>query len=165
MPVSPFRVILDTNIVVRGLLNPRSDSGRILLACEDRSIVAVLSRQLLAEYRYVLADPPLVRRYPELEPKKVRTAIERLAYLGDVLRTVRTRFEYPRDPGDEKLIELAIAGQATHLITTDRDLLDLPAGRGDASHRFRQRRRGLQVVGPEQFVARHGAGLKIERSE
>ena len=163
MPILPFRVILDTNIIVRGLINRRSDSGRILLACEDRRIVALLSRALLAEYRYVLADADLVARYPELEPKKVEIALERLAYVADVLKTVQARFHYPRDPGDEKLLGLAIAGGATHLITTDRDFLDLPAGRGDAARRFRQRLPQLAVLLPEDFIHRHGTELAIER--
>ena len=163
MAIGPFRVILDTNIVVRGLLNPQSDSGRILLACEDRRIIAILSGPLLVEYRYVLADAALVRRYPELEPNKVKTALERLAYVGEVLKPVRMRFHFPRDPGDEKLLVLAIAGRATHVITTDRDLLDLPTGRGEASRRFRQRLPGVVVVRPEQFVRDYGADLGIER--
>ena len=111
MPFLPQRIVLDTNILVRGLINGRCDSGRILWACEQRRVVAILSKPLISEYRFILNDADLMARYPELDAKKVKTAIERLMYVGDVLRTVRARFEYFRDRKDEKLIALAIAGQ------------------------------------------------------
>lgn len=163
MPLLPQRVVLDTNILVRGLINRRCDSGRILHACEKRRIVALLSKALLSEYRFILNDPDLVTRYPELEATKVKTAVERLMYVGEVLPIVRARFEYFRDQKDEKLIALAISGQATHLITTDRDLLDLPQGSDEATKRFRQRLPNIEVLSPDQFVGRYGQELGIER--
>jgi uncharacterized protein len=163
VPILAQRVVLDTNIVVRGLINPRCDSGRILHCCEQRRVVAVLSRALLSEYRAVLNDPALVARYPHLTPIKIRMAVERLTYVGEVLRTVSVRFDFPRDNKDEKLITLAIAGRATHLLTTDLDLLDLPEGHDDAAKRFRQRLAMIQVLAPDQFVQRYGRELGIGR--
>ncbi len=163
MPILPYRIVLDTNILVRGLLDRRCDSGRILHACEERRVVALLSRAVLSEYRFILNDPDLVARYPELEATKVKTAVERLMYVGEILRTVRARFEYFRDKKDEKLIALAIAGRATHLITTDHDLLDLPQGHDDAARRFRQRLANTAVLSSDQFVEEYGRDLGIER--
>jgi predicted nucleic acid-binding protein len=81
----------------------------------------------------------------------VETAIARLRFRGDYLRRVTERFHYPRDPLDAKFIELAIAGRATHLITHDADLLDLPHGRDDAAKRFRQRLPNLEVIDSMEF--------------
>lgn len=159
----PFRLVLDTNILVRGLINLHSDSGRILRACEERKAIPLLSKQVLSEYRVVLHDPAITSRYKELGAQKVRTAIERLTYLGDVVRTDRVRFEFPRDPKDEPLIRLAIAGQATHLISVDRDLLDLPQGKDRTPKRFRQRLPNLVVVRPDDFVRLYGSRFGIER--
>lgn len=147
-----LRVVLDTNIFVRGLVNIRSYSGRILTACEDRRIIPLLRKSVLTEYRTILSHTEIVSRYPELEPKKVRVAIERLCYVGDVFPIVTARFKFPRDPRDEKIIESAIAAEATHIISTDRDLLHLPHGRDDASKRFRQRMPKLEVLQPEEFL-------------
>jgi putative PIN family toxin of toxin-antitoxin system len=165
VPVLPQRVVLDTNILVRGLINRRCDSGRILRACEERKIIVLLSVALISEYRFILNESNLKARYPELETDKVKTAIERLMYVGEVLRTVRARFEFFRDRKDEKLITLAIAGQATHLITTDHDLLDLPSGVNDAAKRFRQRLPAIEVLMPDQFVRHYGRELGIERPD
>ena len=64
MPLTPYRVVLDTNVLLRGIINPRSTSGRILWACDQRRVVPVLSKPVLAEYRFILTDPKLVARYP-----------------------------------------------------------------------------------------------------
>jgi len=125
----------------------------------------VLSRSVLSEYRFILNDPELVARHPELEPIKAKTAIERLMYVGDLLRTVQARFEFVRDKKDEKLIALAIEGQADYFITTDNDLLDLPHGRDDAATRFRQRLPNIEALRPEEFVVRYGRKLGIERAD
>jgi len=165
VPLLPMRLVLDTNILVRALINRGCDSGRILSACEDRRVLVLLSKPLLSEYRFILTEVDLVARYPALEESKVKTAVERLAYVGEVLRVVRSHFEYFRDKKDEKLIELAISGQATHLITTDRDLLDLPHRTSEAARRFRQRLPRIEVLKPEAFVDQYGAHLRIERNK
>lgn len=165
LPLSSQRVVLDTNILVRGLLNPLSDSGRILRACEDRRVLVLVSRELLSEYRFVLHDPSLVDLYPALDPFRVKIVLDRLMYIGERVQTIRTRFNFSRDKKDEKLITLAIAGSASDLVTTDRDLLDLPHNGGITGRRFRQRLANIAVLKPDQFVARHGRLLGIERTK
>ncbi len=155
-----LRLVLDTNILLRGLLNERSASGRILAACENRAFIPLLSLPVLVEYRGILTDPELVERYPQLDEHRVRAVLERLAYVGDVVRRVRVRFRLARDPKDAKLVELAIAARATHVVTTDRDLLDLATGRDDAARRFRQRLPGVLVIQPVDFWERFGGELK-----
>jgi putative PIN family toxin of toxin-antitoxin system len=124
-----IRVVLDTNVVLRGLLNEKSASGRILAVGESRRIVPVLSRELMAEYRAILNDPEVVGRYARLEARRVKVALERLAYVADIGRQRGRRFVFDRDPKDSKLIDLAISGAATHRLSTDADLLDLGMGR------------------------------------
>jgi len=112
----------------------------------------VLSKPVQQEYRYILTDPNIVDRYPQLEARKVEVALARLSFVSDVIRPIKARFVYFRDPKDAKLIELAIGGDATHLLTYDSDLLDLPAGHDEASKRFRQRLPNIEVLKPEEFL-------------
>ncbi len=162
MPASSIRLILDTNIVLRGLLNIRSASGRIIEAVERRSVVLLLSRPVLAEYRAVLTAPAIVERFPELTAEKAEVALRRFRYLAEYARTVGARFSFPRDPRDEKLIELAISARATDIVSSDDDLLSLPAGHGEAAKRFRQRLPGVRVLNPAEFVRLHARQIGAE---
>jgi uncharacterized protein len=153
---APYRVVLDTNILLRGLLNIRSSAGRAVNACDRRAVVLLLSKPVLSEYRAVLTAPTIVERYPELTKEKVEVALRRLRYVGDAIRSVRVDFEYARDPKDEKFIELAVAGEATHIVTADKDLLSLISGYGEAAKRFRQRAPSVRVLDARVFVTMAG---------
>jgi predicted nucleic acid-binding protein len=58
------------------------------------------------------------------------------------------------------LIELAISGKATDIVSADNDLLSLPTGHGDASKRLRQRLPNLRIVSPSEFLGMHHAALE-----
>jgi len=121
-------VILDTNTLVRGLTSQTSAAARVLRTAEQRLILPLISKPLLDEYRGVLTDAALRIRFPQLTSELVAVALHRLRFVGDYVRKPDARFEYRRDPRDEKLIELAIELRASYIITADKDLLSLPAG-------------------------------------
>lgn len=146
------RVVLDTNILLRGLASERSDAAKILDAAETRGFTMLLSRPVVAEYRAVLLDPKIRARFPRLTPDHVELTLARLAYLGELVRDIRVRFSLPRDPRDERFLALAIAGAASHIITGDPDLLDLSTGHDDAAKRFRQRAPAVKILDPAAFV-------------
>jgi uncharacterized protein len=148
-----YRVVLDTNILLRGLINMRSSAGRVVDACDRRAVLLLLSRPVLSEYRAILTDPRICARYPELTTDKVNVALRRLRYVADTFRRVESRFAYARDPKDEPFIELAIAGKATHIVTADADLLSLKSGHGEAAKRFRQQGPAIEIVDADTFIA------------
>ena len=152
MPPSPYRLVLDTNTVVRAFVNIESFSGQILTDCQLRRMLPLLSSPVLDEYRSILRRRELVERFPELTRPEVFVSLERLRYVSDYYRRITTRFSLPRDPRDEPFIELAISGQATHLITTDRDLLSLMNRHDDASRRFRKQLPRTSVLTPQESV-------------
>lgn len=162
MPSTDFWLILDTNIVVRGFINLQSSSGQILRACQRRQVIPILSRAILSEYRAILRRPAILESYPELAQPGARDALERLLYVSEFHRRVGARFGFPRDPKDSPFLELAIAASATHLITTDKDMLSLVGGRDDASKRFRQRTR-TRVARPEDFISEHPEAVSVPR--
>jgi putative PIN family toxin of toxin-antitoxin system len=148
----PFRIVLDTNILLRGLINSRSAAGAVLYACDQRRVVILLSRSLLREYKQILTETLIVDRYPKLTAEKVQAALRHLRFVSDVIDPVKCRFDFPRDPKDAQLVELAIAGNATHIVTGDRDLHWLAAGHGDAAKRFRQRAPSVRIVDAGSFL-------------
>ena len=152
-----FKIVLDTNVLVRGLASRGSISGRLLRLCEDRTILMLLSRPVMREYHNVLARDELTHAHPAIKPEVVRLVIERLRYFADVVDPVRARFRYDRDPDDACFVELAIAGAATHIVTYDNDLLSLPTQQTDAGKRFRQRLPRVQVLDGGEFMRRFEA--------
>lgn len=112
----------------------------------------LLSRPVLREYRDVLARDELTDAHPAINSEVVRFVIERLRYFADFIDPIRTRFRYDRDPDDACIIELAIAGAATHIITYDNDLLSLATGHTDAGKRFRQRLPRAQILRAGEFM-------------
>jgi putative PIN family toxin of toxin-antitoxin system len=147
-----FRVVLDTNTLLSGLANRKGAAGRVLDHCENRRVVLLLSRPVQVEYRRVLGSAEMLRRNPEITTEAIELVLRRLRYFGEYMGNVQTRFRFDRDRDDEAFIELAIEGLASHLVTSDNDLLSLLSGHDDSSRRFRQRLPKIQVLRPVGFL-------------
>jgi putative PIN family toxin of toxin-antitoxin system len=152
----PLRLVLDTNVLLAGLVSKSSASQKVVDSLQARKAIPLVSPPVLAEYRAVLLHPAIAARFANLTQRRVELALHRLRYVGDEYRTPRVKFELERDPRDAMFVELAIAGEATHLITMDADLLSLPTTRTDAGKRFRQRLGRLIVQTPQSFIERWG---------
>ena len=161
MPAPPLRIVLDTNTLLRGLVAGTSSAAQVRRAAERRAFVTLLSKPVLDEYRAVLLDEQIVERFPEFTPELVEITLRRLRFIGEYRRKPGARFEYRRDPGDEKFIELAIDLKATHILSFDRDLLSLPRSRGEAGKRFRQRLPGVEVLDAVAFLHKHSAEIGV----
>jgi len=148
----PFRLVLDTNALLSGLANRNSASGRVLDHCENRRVVLLLSRPVQSEYRRVLGSAEMLRRNPDITQDAVELVLRRLRYVSEYLGQVRARFRFDRDRDDERFIELGIDGSASHLVTSDNDLLSLTTGHDEVARRFRQRLPGIRVVRPAAFL-------------
>jgi putative PIN family toxin of toxin-antitoxin system len=145
--------VLDTNVLLRAVVNRASRSRDVVMACEARRAIALLSKPLLDEYRRVLVH--LQERDESITPFEIQAVLRKLRYLGDYTRQVSVSFPFARDPTDAKLIELAIEARATYIVTYNADLLSLPTARSEAGKRFRQRLRGVAVTRPEELIRRH----------
>jgi putative PIN family toxin of toxin-antitoxin system len=117
--------IIDTNIVVAGLLTVHADSpvARILDGMLRATFGFVVSEALLSEYRAVLLRPRLVRRHglSAAELDSILTDIARHAIVMTPVGTVNT----PRapDPGDQLLWNLLGTRADLVLVTGDKLLL------------------------------------------
>jgi uncharacterized protein len=152
VPHPSIRLVLDTNVLLQGLVRRHSPAGILLRKVEERQFLLLLSSPVLTEYQAVLTDEEITARFPDLTRQRVNDVLRHLWYFGDRIRRVTARFEYPRAPSDEKLIELAIDGNATHILSFDKDLLSLSTEHGEAANRFRQRLPGVEVMRPLEFM-------------
>lgn len=134
-----MRVVLDTVVFVRALLNPRSYSGRILSEFTDRYSL-VVSRETITELVQVLRRPELTHKYKRLASISLEAIVERVARaevveLSEISAVVR-------DAKDDIFVATALAAQADFLVSEDRDLLVL-------GHRF-----GFEIVTTQTFIER-----------
>lgn len=122
-------VIVDTNIVVAGLLtkNAASPVARILDGMLSAAFTFVVSEALLAEYHAVLVRPNL-RKLHGLKVVEVETVLTDLAQQAIVLIPVPT--SAAPDPGDQLLWDLLAVRADLVLVTGDKLLLRDAAMRG-----------------------------------
>lgn len=132
-------VIVDTNVVVAGLLTSHDASpvARILDGMLVAAFPFVVSEALLAEYHTVLVRPSL-RKLHGLTISEVETILTDLAQHAIVLAPVAA--PTAPDPGDQLLWDLLAAKRDLVLVTGDKVLLN------DAGMRGR-------VISPRAFVA------------
>lgn len=136
MMPSDLRVVLDTNQVVSAALFPNSRPREVVDYVVERR-AGLMSAAVLAELVDVLLRPRF-DRYVQRD--------RRIAILAALLRaservTVTHRIAVCRDPADDKFLELALSGNASHIVTGDNDLLTL--------HPFR----GISIIPPALFLA------------
>jgi len=137
--VSRLVVIVDTNVVVAGLLTADDTSpvARVLDGMLAAAFPFALSEALLAEYRAVLLRPRL-KKLHGLSVADIESLLTDLAQHAIVL-TPGAAPAAP-DPGDQFLWDLLAAKEALVLVTGDKLLLREPAMRG-------------RVVSPADFLA------------
>lgn len=112
-----MRVILDTNILVSGLISPRGPPARLIDAWIDGRFTLVSHVLQLEEFRAV-SRREKIRTL--IQPSQAGRLVNRIAALAD-LPTQLPPVERSRDPRDDFLLALCEAGEADRLATGDKD--------------------------------------------
>jgi putative PIN family toxin of toxin-antitoxin system len=97
----------------------------------------LVSEATVAELDEVLRRPKFDKYVSEEQRLEFLAALVREAELT----TIVTSIVACRDPKDDKFLELAVSGQATHILTGDTDLLVLNPFRG------------IAILTPQDFLA------------
>ncbi len=115
-----LRIAIDTNVLVAALTNSGGAAARVVDTWVEDRLDVVSSEATLREAELILDSRWLRRIVPS----------DRIDALLDLLRTrsIRVRAtpieELPlKDEGDRRLVEAAIQGGASYLITADAELL------------------------------------------
>ncbi len=130
-----LRVVFDTNVLVSATLIPRSVPRRAINTASHCGVV-LFSEESLAEFDEVICRPKFDRYVRESNRKEFLASVLEDAESIEVIDSINDC----RDPKDNKFLELAVSGDATHLVTGDDDLLVL--------HPFR----GVAIVTPQEFL-------------
>jgi uncharacterized protein len=121
------RVVFDTVVFVRAMLNPHSPCGRLVYEHAETDEL-MLSRPVIKEILEVLHRPELTRKAPSLGQLDLRRLLDTLARaeiveLADIPAVCR-------DPADDKFLATAKAAMADYLVSEDQDLLTLGSYEG-----------------------------------
>ncbi len=116
-----IRVVIDTSVFIHYLIRP---SAAIRTLVEDlwvNDVIRIVSApELIAELEDVLGRPRM-RRW--IRPEEGRVLLDAILAKAEILRDLGPVPSYTRDSKDDKFVACALAGGASHIITTDADLL------------------------------------------
>ncbi len=130
-----MKIVLDTNVVVSGLLQSLGNPAQVLMLALAGAVQACHDERILAEYAEVLARPRF-----RFDPKRVREVLAKLETDGlAVDASDQGNLNLP-DPDDEPFLAVALAASADFLVTGN--LADYPPSK----------RRGCSVVSPAAFM-------------
>lgn len=129
-----MKIVLDTNILVSGLLQPFGPSGQIVRLVAAGELVLCHDSRILAEYREVL-----VRKKFRFDPERVEILLEEIRAGGIPFAARPLAVRLP-DPDDEPFLEIALAGGAQCLVT------------GNIKHYPPDARHGIEVISPRSFI-------------
>lgn len=131
-----MRCVLDTNVIVSAVLSEQSTPGRAVLhARKAGALIATFS--MLTELMAVLRR----RRFDRYVSAKQREEFFR-RYIHEVEIVIVTHsLSLCRDPRDDRFLEAAASGSASHIITGDSDLLALNPFCG------------VRIVTPSEFLS------------
>jgi uncharacterized protein len=129
-----MKVVVDTNVIVSGLLAPYGPAGEIVRMVSAGHLILCYDARILAEYAEVLVRP----KFP-FERHVVADLLAQVRAAGIIVVTVPLRLRLP-DPDDEMFLQAALAGGADCLIT------------GNMKHYPAAARQGVKVVTPAEFL-------------
>ena len=118
--IKEIRVVIDTNVIVSGILFG-GIPGELIPLWKSGRIKPLASKKIIEEYIKVLAYPKF-----ELSETEINYILynEILTYF-DIIQTKDTPVIIKVDPSDDKFIHCAKAGKAIAIISGDQHLLNL----------------------------------------
>jgi putative PIN family toxin of toxin-antitoxin system len=130
-----MRIVLDTNVLVSGLLNPFGAPGSVVRLVAAGLVTVCHDGRILSEYESVLGRAKFGFRSSD-----VRDLLAMLRTDGETVVAVPLDLQLP-DPADAPFLEVALAAAAVCIVT------------GNAKHFPSRARKGMLVLAPGPFLA------------
>ena len=141
-------MILDTGVFLQTIGRVTGPAAAVLRLFEAGAFVLITSSEILNEVREVLTRPLIRRKFPAITDERLDSLFARLKMKADVVEDVPHRFRFPRDAKDEPFLNLAIHSDATHMVSWDRDLLNIMGSTDESAQIFRQLGPRLSLLTP-----------------
>jgi putative PIN family toxin of toxin-antitoxin system len=127
-------LVMDTNVLISGLLSPHSHSARLVGLIAEGLIRVAFDERILAEYREVLARP----KFP-FQPAQIEALLTQIEEEGLKITPLPIATRLP-DSDDLPFLEVALSAKVDFLVI------------GNKKHYPPSVRRGIQVLSPKQFL-------------
>ncbi len=132
------RVVIDTNVLISGIIQQSGFPFKVVKLWEDEVIVLITSVATIEEAERVLNYPKIRKRYALTSDDIQRTVANLLKY-SVLIQDPTIPNVIEQDPDDNKILATAIAGKADYIISGDMHLLTL------------KNYRGIEIVTPKRF--------------
>ncbi|MBK5100809.1 MAG: putative toxin-antitoxin system toxin component, PIN family [Desulfobacteraceae bacterium] len=129
-----MKIVLDTNVLVSGLLTPFGTSGEIVRMVSAGRLILQYDSRILLEYQEVL-----YRSKFQFNNENVGLLLDYIKKNGQLVPTGPLKKGLP-DPDDAPFLEVAIGGKAECLVT------------GNKVHFPRSFREGIKILSPTEFI-------------
>jgi len=131
-----MKIVLDTNVLVAGLLSPFGPCGDIVRMVSSGNLTLCIDARVLSEYREVLERPKF-----SFDHDKIAAVLDYTVHHGVIVASTPLSLPLP-DPDDEPFLEIALSAGADYLVT------------GNAAHFPPEPCQGVRVVSPADFLKR-----------
>ncbi|MFH1038360.1 MAG: putative toxin-antitoxin system toxin component, PIN family [PVC group bacterium] len=129
-----MRIVLDTNVLVSGLLAPFGTCGDIVRMLTSGEIVLCVDARILLEYSDVMHRPQF-----DINPRNADVVMVYIENFAQVHATVPLDRALP-DTDDNPFLEVALSADAECLVT------------GNLKHFPGHCRAGVRVLSPKEFL-------------
>ena len=134
-------IVLDTNVIVSGILRPYSKAASILRLVATGAITLAYDLRIFSEYRDVLNRPKFTFAKEDID-----AFIDQVEKEGVLVSVMPLKFRLP-DPEDESFLEVALAGKATAIVT------------GNKRHFPKKECEGTRILSPAEFLEAFGSEI------
>jgi putative PIN family toxin of toxin-antitoxin system len=139
-----MKIVLDTNVLVAGLLSPFGPCGDIIRMVSSGALTLCIDARVLLEYGEVLERPKF-----GFDQDKVAALLDYISHHGQVVASTPLARSLP-DEDDAPFLEIALSAGVDFLVT------------GNSIHFPSECCQGISVVSPSDFLKR---GVKRKKSK
>jgi len=114
-----LKLVLDTNVLVSALISTGGNPA-LLLDKAGESYTLYISKDILTEFEAVISRDKF-----DFTDEEINTIIEAVISFSEVVNPAIKLDFIKSDPDDNKILECAVACEASYIVSGDRHLLEL----------------------------------------
>jgi uncharacterized protein len=130
-----IRAVFDTNVLVSARLSLLGNPARCLALANLRQIESITCQPILDEF-----GEKLISKF-DYEPSRAAEAAEQVRKISRLVELGETPRLVPDDSDDDKIVQCALVGGASHIVSGDKHLLAL------------KNHKDISIVRPADFLS------------